>query len=143
MSGRATVPAPPPSPISPAASPISPAASPTARPATPTARPASPIARPASPIARPASQPAPGGTLYQGSLDGNPIIDRRFDPPSDGTGSLTGFILSRGRAEADADTGMPTSRLIVIALVVLLMIGLLTAIGLVAVNTALDGLLGG
>jgi hypothetical protein len=60
------------------------------------------------------------------------------DPPSDGSGSFTGFILSRGRADATA----PKWRLAVIALVILLMIGVLAAIGLAAVGTLFDTLLG-
>ena len=60
------------------------------------------------------------------------------DPPSDGSGSLTGFILSRGRAEAAA----PRWRMVVIAVAIPLMIAVLAAIGLVAVGSLFDRLLG-
>jgi len=74
------------------------------------------------------------GTVYRAAPDREPVVD----PPSDGSGSLTGFILSRGRVDAS----VPKWRLAVIAVVILLMIALLAVIGLVAVGSLFDRLLG-
>jgi hypothetical protein len=73
--------------------------------------------------------------VYRAAPDREPVID----PPSDGSGSLTGFILSRGRAEA----APPRWRVAIIALLILLMIAVLAAIGLFAVSSVFDRLLGG
>jgi hypothetical protein len=66
--------------------------------------------------------------------------DRPPEPglATDGGGSLTGFILSRGRV----DTPGPRWRLVAIGLVILLMIAVLAAIGLFVVGTLFDGVLG-
>lgn len=92
--------------------------------------------------------PAPAGhagTVYRAAPERAPALDSPvpdppiLDPPSDGSGSLTGFILSRGRADAVA----PRWRMAVIVLVILLALAVLAAIGLVAVGSFFDRLLGG
>jgi hypothetical protein len=82
----------------------------------------------------PAPPPRPPGTVYRAA----PAREPALDPPSDGSGSLTGFILSRGRADAAA----PKWRLAVIAVAILLMIAVLAVIGLVVVSSLFDSLLG-
>jgi hypothetical protein len=83
-----------------------------------------------------AAVPAPRqpGTVYRAAPDREP------EPglATDGSGSLTGFILSRGRTDAPA----PRWRLAVIVVMILLMIAVLAAIGLFAVGTLFDRILG-
>jgi hypothetical protein len=80
--------------------------------------------------------PAPRqpGTVYRADPD------HPAEPglATDGGGSLTGFILSRGRTDAPA----PRWRMVAIGLVILLMIAVLAAIGLFAVGTLFDSILG-
>jgi hypothetical protein len=59
-------------------------------------------------------------------------------PATDGGGSLTGFILSRGRVDAPA----PRWRFVVVVVAILLMIAVLAAIGLFVVGSLFNGVLG-
>jgi hypothetical protein len=94
------------------------------------------------PTAAPTAAPKPAaesaGTVYQRSPEYVPPPDHGPLDPGEHSGSLAGFLLSPGRSERTS----PRSRAIIIGLVILAGIGVLLLLGLIAVNTVLDSVLG-
>jgi hypothetical protein len=88
--------------------------------------------------------PVPGtvidrpATVYQASTRPEPMTQALPSNAAENTGSLTGFVLSRGRVDLPG----PRSRQVVAGLLILLMIGALTVIGLGVVVALLNFVLG-
>jgi hypothetical protein len=88
--------------------------------------------------------PVPGtvvdrpATVYRATPEPEPMTRALPSNAAENSGSLTGFVLSRGRVDLPGSR----SRALLIGLVILLMVASLTAIGLVAVATLLNAVLG-
>jgi hypothetical protein len=91
-----------------------------------------------NPGAAPKPAAEPGGTVYQRSPEYVPPRDPGPIDAREHSGSLAGFLLSQERSERTSTR----SRAIIIGLVILAGIGVLLVLGLLAVNTVLDSVLG-
>jgi hypothetical protein len=78
-------------------------------------------------------------TVYRAAPEPEPMTHALPSNAAENSGSLTGFILSRGRLDLPG----PRSRILLAGLVILLVVTLLSVLGLVAFATVLSRVLEG